>query len=132
MPPTNECDKLAKCPVWNKFNTNSKMVWIKSYCQGEKQSQCARKQWPQANSTPTPDDLLPNSTYLSTGINTSECTNLVDCPIWAKFNTNSKMVWIKSYCQSEKQSQCARKQWSSKHDSPTPQHLLPNGTYLEN
>lgn len=64
MPPENECEKLAKCPVWNKFNTNSKLFWIKSYCQGDKQSQCARKQWMSNKDTPPPENLLPNGVNL--------------------------------------------------------------------
>lgn len=63
-PPTNsECEYLKHCVVWKRFNTHSKFFWIKSYCLGDKQAECARKQ-KKIKNVLVPDNLLPNGDSL--------------------------------------------------------------------
>lgn len=59
----SDCEYLKHCVVWGRFNTQSKFFWIKSYCLGSKQAQCARKQ-KKHNNTYVPDNLLPNGDML--------------------------------------------------------------------
>lgn len=61
--PRQECEYLAKCPMWARFGTNSKFVWIKRYCESGKQSECARKTLA-ARGQRVPDNLLPNGDHL--------------------------------------------------------------------
>ena len=127
----HQCEHLTNCVVWKKFNTNSKLFWINSYCKGPKEEQCVRK-IQKTKKEFIPDDLLPNGTYLNADSNTapeSECENLKNCAIWKKFNTDSKMVWIKAYCQGPKQSKCVRKQLASQGEN-VPENMLPNGETL--
>lgn len=58
----SDCEFLAKCPVWAKFSTDTiKAIWIKNYCQGDKQDRCERKRRAAAGE-PVPENLLPNGT----------------------------------------------------------------------
>jgi hypothetical protein len=125
-----DCEHLKHCVVWSKFSTDSKLVWIKSYCQGAKKDQCARKKQ-KANGEFLPDELLPNGTYLNPeGVSTKECEKLVNCPVWKDFKTDGKMIWIRAYCQGPKQGDCVRKSRSAKGLS-VPNDLLPNGSSLK-
>ena len=103
---------------------------MNSYCRGPKEDKCVRKQQKTQREF-IPDELLPNGTYLNVdgAAPASECGNLKNCAVWKKFNTDSKMVWIKAYCQGVKQSECVRKQRSSQGLS-VPENLLPNGDTL--
>jgi hypothetical protein len=56
-----DCEYLDKCPIWARFQSDIKKIWIKNYCQGEKQSRCARKNL-SLEGTAVPADLLPNGT----------------------------------------------------------------------
>ena len=78
-----------------------------------------------------PDELLPNGTYLNVdgAASVAECENLKNCAVWKTFQTDSKMVWIKAYCQGPKRSECARKQRSGQGLSVA-DDLLPNGATL--
>lgn len=58
------CPHLANCKLWQEFKTNSKLFWIKQYCQGPKQSQCARATTKHSCGM-VPDDLLPNGERLN-------------------------------------------------------------------
>jgi len=58
-----DCPMLEKCPIWEKFQANVKYVWIRNYCQGEKQDACARRELYNLNKE-VPIDLLPNGTSL--------------------------------------------------------------------
>ena len=58
-----DCKYLAKCAVWKKFNSDIKSIWIKNYCQGDKQDRCARKLMGESGQK-VPADLLPNGTTL--------------------------------------------------------------------
>ena len=57
----SECEFLAKCPVWAKFNSDIKNIWINNYCKGDKQDRCERKRRAQAGES-VPDNMLPNGT----------------------------------------------------------------------
>lgn len=59
----SDCELLQKCPVWEKFQSDIKNVWIKSYCQGNLQEKCERKKLC-LNKQPVPDSLLPNGTSI--------------------------------------------------------------------
>jgi hypothetical protein len=58
------CANLANCKIWQEFRTNSKFFWIKQYCQGDKQEQCARAA-AKKGCGQIPDNLLPNGELLS-------------------------------------------------------------------
>ena len=58
-----ECEYLTRCVVWPRFHTDSKFVWIKSYCQGPKKDECVRKQRSMAGEK-VPQNLLPNGEML--------------------------------------------------------------------
>ncbi|MDH4099745.1 MAG: hypothetical protein OEV28_04145 [Nitrospirota bacterium] len=60
---TQDCKYLQKCPIWQKFSTSLSHVWIKSYCQGNKQDLCARKKLKEAGKE-VPALLLPNGSSL--------------------------------------------------------------------
>lgn len=60
----------------------------------------------------------------------ADCEYLEKCPVWARFKSSIKDVWIKNYCQGEKQDRCARKLLSTE-GKDVPGQLLPNGTTLE-
>jgi len=126
----HQCKYLTDCVVWKKFSTNSKLFWMNSYCRGPKQDQCARKQQKTQRKF-IPDELLPNGAFLNVeGVaSEAECENLKNCAVWKKFNSDSKMVWIKVYCQGPKRTECVRKQLSSKGMSVA-DNLLPNGETL--
>lgn len=128
--PEHQCKHLTDCVVWKKFSTNSKLFWMNSYCRGPKEEQCVRKQQKTQREF-IPDELLPNGTYLNVdGVAPgSECENLKNCAVWKKFNTDSKMVWIKAYCQGPKRGECVRKQRSSQGLNVS-ENLLPNGDSL--
>ncbi len=124
-----DCEYLEHCVVWKRFNTDSKFVWIKRYCQGDKQSQCARKKL-KADKAFVPEALLPSGEYLTPkGEATNECEKLRNCPVWKKFNADTKMLWIKVYCQGPSGDDCIRKQKSARGES-VPDTLLPNGDTL--
>ena len=124
-----ECEYLNNCVVWPRFHTDSKFVWIKTYCQGPKKDECARKKQ-KTQKAFIPDELLPNGAYLNPeGSASHECENLKNCAVWKKFNTNSKMIWIKAYCQGPNKDSCARKLRSAKGEN-VPESLLPNGDML--
>ncbi len=78
-----------------------------------------------------PDELLPNGSFLNVdGVATkAECEKLKNCAVWKKFNTDSKMIWIKAYCQGTKRNECVRKQRSAKGLNVA-EGLLPNGEML--
>ena len=59
----NDCEFLSKCPVWDKFKSDIKNIWIKNYCQGSLQEKCERRQMSRTDQ-PIPDTLLPNGTSL--------------------------------------------------------------------
>lgn len=59
----DECQYLKKCPVWNNFQTDIKMIWIKAYCQGPKRNKCARKQRSEVGES-VAENLLPNGQNL--------------------------------------------------------------------
>lgn len=59
----SDCEFLANCPVWEKFKSDIKNIWIKNYCQGALQEKCARRQLCKQDQT-VPDTLLPNGTSL--------------------------------------------------------------------
>ena len=58
------------------------------------------------------------------------CTFLPNCPVWDKFQTNSKFFWIKQYCEGPKQENCARRELATK-GKDVPASLLPNGDLLD-
>lgn len=58
-----DCVNLARCPVWERFKSDLKTIWIKNYCQGDKQDRCARKLLAKEGK-PVPPNLLPNNTLL--------------------------------------------------------------------
>jgi len=58
------CTFLSKCPVWSKFQTNSKFFWIKQYCEGPKQEHCARRKLAMESKN-VPENMLPNGDTLS-------------------------------------------------------------------
>ncbi|MDH5613571.1 MAG: hypothetical protein OEY35_00905 [Gammaproteobacteria bacterium] len=60
---SDNCKLLEYCPIWEQYNSNLKYIWIKSYCQGNKQSQCKRKQMTDSGENP-PLELLPDGTLL--------------------------------------------------------------------
>lgn len=103
---------------------------MNSYCRGPKQDQCVRKQQKTKREF-IPDELLPNGTFLNVdGVaSEAECENLKNCAVWKNFNSDSKMVWIKAYCQGLKRSECVRKKLSSQGLSVA-DGLLPNGETL--
>jgi hypothetical protein len=59
-----DCEKLAGCPVWARFKSDIKTIWIRNYCQGDKQDRCARKLLARSG-VPVPSNLLPNNTTLN-------------------------------------------------------------------
>lgn len=59
----SDCEFLQKCPVWERFRSDIKNIWIKNYCRGPLQEKCARRQLCQ-DGQPVPDTLLPNGTSL--------------------------------------------------------------------
>lgn len=57
-----ECENLAKCSFFNKFNATREAAcrgFISQYCQGPKQDKCKRKTYRQEHGTPPPEDMLP-------------------------------------------------------------------------
>ena len=60
----NECEKLAQCPVWDKFNSNMNYVWINTYCKGPRRERCARLQLLRSGKM-VAIDLLPNGTSIN-------------------------------------------------------------------
>lgn len=58
-----DCPQLIKCPIWEKFQSDVKYVWIRTYCQGDKQDACARRELYNSGKE-VPLDLLPNGTTL--------------------------------------------------------------------
>lgn len=58
-----DCKYLAKCAVWQRFNSDIKNIWINSYCKGDKQERCARKLLGESGQK-VPVRLLPNGTML--------------------------------------------------------------------
>lgn len=61
---TDACHYLSNCRIWQEFKTNSKFFWIKQYCQGAKQSQCARAVAKNGCGSAA-DNLLPNGELLN-------------------------------------------------------------------
>jgi hypothetical protein len=61
----------------------------------------------------------------------SDCEYLEKCPVWSKFQSDIKNVWISGYCKGALQAKCARKKLVS-DGKPVPENLLPNGSSLEN
>lgn len=59
----SDCEYLDKCPVWARFNSDVKYIWINNYCKGTKQDRCVRKTMT-AEGKMIPDSLLPNNTSL--------------------------------------------------------------------
>lgn len=59
-----DCPSLARCPIWEHFKSDIKYVWIKNYCQGDKQERCARKLLARQGEE-VPLNLLPNNTMLA-------------------------------------------------------------------
>ena len=57
------CEFLEKCPIWQRFNADVKLVWINAYCKGPKQGRCARRKLAR-NGRPVPENLLPNAATL--------------------------------------------------------------------
>lgn len=60
---SDDCKYLEYCPIWKNFQSNLKFIWIKSYCQGTKQSQCKRKNMTDMGEK-APLELLPDGTLL--------------------------------------------------------------------
>jgi hypothetical protein len=60
---SENCKYLEHCPIWENLADNLKFVWIKIYCQGDKQSECKRKEIVDAGDKP-PSELLPDGTML--------------------------------------------------------------------
>ena len=60
---SDDCKYLEYCPVWENLESNLKYMWIKTYCQGEKQSECKRKAITDAGDK-APLELLPDGTLL--------------------------------------------------------------------
>ena len=57
-----ECEHLAKCSFFIKFNATRKATcrgFINQYCQGPNQDKCKRKAYRQEHGTPPPEDMLP-------------------------------------------------------------------------
>ena len=59
----HECKYLTHCPIWERFQSSEKHVWIKNYCKGEKQSHCKRKEIVDMGEK-APLELLPDGTLL--------------------------------------------------------------------
>lgn len=57
------CAHLANCKIWKEFRTNTKYFWIKQYCQGHKQEECARAS-AKKEGCQVRDNLLPNGELL--------------------------------------------------------------------
>ena len=57
----SDCAQLEACPVWANFKSDIKNIWIRNYCQGDKQERCERKRLGMSGE-PVPDNLLPNGT----------------------------------------------------------------------
>ena len=58
------CPNLAGCKIWHEFKTNGKFFWIKQYCEGGRQSECARAAAKKECGS-VPDNLLPNGDLLN-------------------------------------------------------------------
>lgn len=58
------------------------------------------------------------------------CKHLDLCPVWKRFQSTIKEVWIKNYCKGDKQERCVRKTLLIQRQE-VPLNLLPNGTSLE-
>ena len=60
----DECEYLSRCPIWEKFKTDSKYAWIARYCKGSKKDKCARKAL-RKEGKEVPINLLPNGKTLT-------------------------------------------------------------------
>lgn len=60
----SKCGNLPECAsFWKSFKTNSKHFWIREYCEGGKQSLCARARL-KAKGRIAPATLLPNGDHI--------------------------------------------------------------------
>ncbi|HOQ51850.1 MAG TPA: hypothetical protein PK233_08470 [Candidatus Atribacteria bacterium] len=60
----------------------------------------------------------------------ADCPYLSGCPVFAMFKQEGlKNIWIRRYCQGEKQEECARLKMRNQGEKP-PENLLPNGEFL--
>lgn len=58
------CPYLNSCPVFSRFKqAGLKNVWIRFYCQGSKQKECARLKLREQGEE-VPENLLPNGEFL--------------------------------------------------------------------
>ena len=54
------CANLQNCPIFNKFKLEGlKNFWIRIYCKGSRQEECARKKM-KSEEKDVPTNLLPN------------------------------------------------------------------------
>jgi len=61
---TADCQYLNGCPIFAQFKQEGlKNIWIRHYCQGWKQKECARLKMREQGETP-PKNLLPNGEFL--------------------------------------------------------------------
>lgn len=60
----------------------------------------------------------------------AECPNLETCPVWQRFKTDLKLLWVKVYCLGDKQCECERKKLKAQ-GKDVPMELLPNGKYMQ-
>jgi hypothetical protein len=59
-----DCEYLAGCPIFAQFkNEGVKNFWIRLYCKGPRQEDCARKSLKEAGE-PVPKTMLPNGKHL--------------------------------------------------------------------
>lgn len=58
-----ECPNLSLCGFFKKYNATKERVckgFVYTYCHGEKQSDCKRKEYKKQHGKPPSDDMMPN------------------------------------------------------------------------
>jgi hypothetical protein len=60
--PMSNCELLETCGFFQKYQDTLDLAcrgFLKTYCQGEKMDECARKKYRMKHGTPPADDMLP-------------------------------------------------------------------------